>query len=253
MSGPAVGSLAWEQAGGPALSRRQRIGTLAGMGTVLAGDILGRLSARTSGPIVDLDAWAAPATPAVHAAYEFATAALSPAYAEHSRRCILFTAVAHTRAGGAPAVDLEALHVAVMLHDVGLFVPPVADETCFTVTGARHARRILEAEGWADDRIASVVTAITANLNPFVSARTFGPLAHMFQSGGLIDVLAQGWKVHPDNLADILARHPRGNLGAETRQLVRSEVNRNPRCRFATFGPVFPRVVARRTFSGSRP
>lgn len=251
MSRSHVGSVAWEQDGGPPLSAVQRFGTLTGMGVVLAGDAAGRLASRRSSPFVDLDDWRPPDTAAVRAAHAFATEVLSPAYAEHSRRCILFSAVAHARSGGSPAVDLEALHVAVMLHDVGLFVPPVAGERCFTVTGAWHARRILRAEGWADDRIESVVTAITANLNPFVPARTFGPLAHVFRVGGLIDVLAQGWKVHPDNLADILDRHPRGALGVETRDLVRAEVTRNPGCRFATFGPVFPRVVARRSFAGS--
>ncbi len=242
-----VGSLAWEQAGGPPLTLGQRIGTLAGMGAVLVADTAGRVVGRRA-PLVDLDAWAAPDTGAVRAAYDLATTTLSPAYLEHSLRCVLFSAVAHARMRRAAPVDLEALHVAVMLHDVGLFVPAQSDEHCFTVTGARHARRVLESADWPSDRIDTVVTAITANLNPFVSASTYGSLAHLFRVGGLIDVLAQGWKVHPDNLAHILARHPRGELGHETRNLVRTEVARHPGCRFATFGPIFPMVVERRSF-----
>jgi hypothetical protein len=135
-----------------------------------------------------------------------------------------------------------------MLHDVGLFLPAQPDERCFTVTGARHARRLLESAGWENERIDSVATAITANLNPFVDARTYGSLAHLFRVGGLIDVLAQGRKVHPENLAQILAEHPRGELGHETRTLVKAEAARHPRCRFATFGPIFPALVARRSF-----
>lgn len=218
------------------------------MAAVLAADTIGRAGLTRSAPLVDLDEWSPPDTEAVRAAYDLASTVLSPAYLEHSRRCLLFSAVAHAHTRPSEPVDLEALHVAVMLHDVGLFVPAGPDERCFTVTGARHARRLLEAAGWDPERIDAVATAITANLNPFVSARTHGSLARLFRVGGLIDVMAQGWKVHPDNLAAILSAHPRGGLGHETRALVRAEVARHPHCRFATFGPVFPALVARRTF-----
>jgi hypothetical protein len=224
------------------------VGILAGMAAVIAADTMGRVGLAKRAPLVDLDPWAPPDTEAVRTAYDLASRALSPAYLEHSRRCVLFSAVAHAQLCPSEPVDLEALHVAVMLHDVGLFLPAEPGERCFTVTGARHARRLLEAAGWDLKRIDAVATAITANLNPFVSARTFGDLAHLFRVGGLIDVMAQGWKVHPDNLASILSAHPRGELGSETRALVKAEVARHPRCRFATFGPVFPALVARRTF-----
>jgi len=216
---------------------------------VLATDTAGRVTPRRTKPPVDLAAWAPPSSAAVRAAYELANDVLSPAYLAHSRRCIYFSAVAHSRMRKPASVDLEALHVAVMLHDVGLFIPSRPDEHCFTVTGARQARHLLESAGWDQARIGSVVTAITANLNPFVPPRTYGDLAHLFRVGGLIDVLAQGWKVQPDNLAAILAANPRGELGPETRALVRAEVAQHPGCRFDTFGPVFPAVVGRRTFS----
>ena len=245
---PRVGSLEWEHAGGPPLSLAQQIGVLAGMGVVLASDTIGRTIRSHQPPLVDLNPWAPPDTAAVAAAYDLASSVLSPAYLEHSRRCVLFSAVAHAQLRHREPVDLEALHVAVMLHDVGLFLPAQPDEQCFTVTGARQARRLLESAGWGSRRIDSVVTAITANLNPFVSSRAYGSLAHVFRVGGLIDVLAQGWKVHPDNLAEILTHHPRGDLGPETHALVKDEVARHPRCRFATFGPVFPGLVARREF-----
>jgi hypothetical protein len=218
------------------------------MGVVLSADTVGRLARSHDAPVVDLGSWARPDTAAVRAAYDLASSVLSPAYLEHSRRCVLFSAVAHAQLRHPDPVDLEALHVAVMLHDVGLFLPAEPNERCFTVTGARHARQLLESAGWDPARIDAVATAITANLNPFVNARVYGSLAHVFRVGGLIDVLAQGWKVHPDNLAEILTEHPRGDLGPETRTLVKAEVARHPRCRFATFGPVFPGLVARREF-----
>jgi hypothetical protein len=150
-------------------------------------------------------------------------------------------------------LDREALCVAALLHDTGLFDPDPDPQGCFTVVGAKKARQITAAAGWAAPRRDSVALAITTNLNPFVSARRYGPVAHWLREGGLIDVLAQQWAVNPDNLAEILNRHPRDGFAEDTARLVRQEARRNPGCRFACFGPIFPTAVRWSTFSNQQP
>jgi hypothetical protein len=51
------------------------------------------------------------------------------------------------------------------------------------------------------------------------------------------------WALHPENLDEILDRHPRDGFADETARLVRQEARRNPGCRFACFGPIFPTAV----------
>jgi hypothetical protein len=256
MSRPRIGSSDWEIAGGPAPSIAQRIGLLAGMGCVLAGDASGRLSGailrRWRGPeFVDLDGWAPPDTPATRAAEAFLHESSSPEFIAHSHRCYYFSAIAYEHSTSKPDLDREALYLAVLMHDVGLFAPQLDSEHCFTVTGARHARRIADEFGWDRRRVDKVAAAITANLNPFVPAGFFGAEAHYFRVGGLIDVLAQGWKVHPDNARTIIERHPRDGFGADTARVIREEIHRNPGCRFACYGPAFPALVRATRFRGN--
>ncbi|AQT80592.1 hypothetical protein B1R94_16945 [Mycolicibacterium litorale] len=101
----------------------------------------------------------------------------------------------------------------------------------------------MTAAGWDAARQDGVALAITTNLNPFVSLERYGPVAHYLRDGGLVDVLAQQWRVHPDNLAEILGHYPRDGFAEETARLVRTEARRNPGCRFACFGPIFPTAV----------
>ncbi|CAM3699820.1 HD domain-containing protein [Smaragdicoccus niigatensis] len=248
-----VGSREWEMAGGPALSLTQRVSLLAGMGAVLLEDSTERLAAQSRAfrtpRKVELGRWSPPQTVAALAARRFLQDNASPEFVNHSLRCYWFTAIVCELAGARKQVDLEALYVAILMHDVGLFLTPPATDHCFSVTGAREARRIAAKSGWTDDRIDRMAAAITSNLNPSVPAKRFGPEAHYFRRGGIIDVLAQGWKVHPDNLESILRQHPRDGFAEDTDRAIKAEVERNPGCRFAVFGPVFPAMVRRMRFS----
>ena len=249
-----IGSAEWEYAGGPPLSIAQRVGLLTGMGVVLAKDSGGRLGSKLGiggcAPRVDLERWTPPDTDAVHAAEAFLEKTASREFINHSLRCYWFSAIAYESSGARTPIDREVLYLATLMHDVGLFTRQADDEHCFSVTGAREARRIAAAGGWHPDRIDRLAAAITANLNPFVPARTFGAEAHFFSRGGIIDVLAQGWKVHRDNLRTILAEHPREGFADDTARTIAREVARNPGCRFACFGPVFPIMVQRGRFAG---
>ena len=84
---PPVGSLEWENLGGPSLSLAQRITLLAGTAAVLLGDGLPRLrwelsrrGMTTPQPPrnIDLAKWAPPRTQAVCAAEEYLRAVASP-------------------------------------------------------------------------------------------------------------------------------------------------------------------------------
>ncbi|MGO9570056.1 MAG: hypothetical protein ACLP5H_21215, partial [Desulfomonilaceae bacterium] len=77
----------------------------------------------------------------------------------------------------------------------------------------------------------------------------FGPEAHFMRVGGLVEVIAQEWKVHPENLARILEQYPRDGFTAEALQLVQREVKQNPGGRFACLNPLFPMMVRRTSFS----
>lgn len=251
-SRPPVGSLDWEAQGGPPLSVAQRLALLAGTGAVLLGDAGSRLrwAMKVSRPTrrVDLSRWAPPRTDAVCAAEEQLRSVASAEMINHSFRTYYFTAIRYESSGHTDSLDREALCVAALLHDTGLFDPD--RRGCFTVAGARRARQITTAAGWEAARQDRVALAITTNLNPFVSAQRYGMEAHWMRAGGLIDVLAQQWAVHPDNLDEILTRYPRDGFAEDTARLVHQEARRNPGCRFACFGPIFPTAVRWSKFRG---
>ena len=93
-----------------------------------------------------------------------------------------------------------------LLHDVGLFEEPrPPSEHCFTVGSAREARRIARAAGWPGGREDRAALAIMQHLNPFVPLSLHGPEPHFIRAGGLCEVIAQSWKIHPDNLRSLKA------------------------------------------------
>ena len=255
-SRPPVGSLEWESDGGPPLSLSQRLGLLTGMAVVLLGHAGPRLrsSLARHGVFggrpprrIDLAECAPPQTAVVRDAEEQLRAVASPQMVHHSLRSYYFSVIRYELGDRLIPLDREEFWVAAMLHDTGLFDD--ARTGCFTVAGARKARRITGEAGWPGTRQDSVALAITTNLNPFVSLDRYGPVAHFLREGGLVDVLAQEWAVHPENLGELLGRYPRDGFADDTARLVGQEARRNPGCRFSCFGPIFPTAVRWSTFS----
>jgi hypothetical protein len=254
---PPVGSLAWERAGGPPLSLGQKLSTLGGAATVVcahfAGRIWSRLRPARRPEKVDLARWAPPDTRAAHEAEQYLRAASSEAMVNHSLRTYYFSGIMYELGGERRAIDREALYVAALMHDVGLFeTPRPPGEHCFTVGGAREARRIAGEAGWDDARQDRMAVAITTNLNARVPLEEFGVEAHFMRVGGLVEVLAQEWKVHPENIAEILARYPRAGFAADALVHVAREAEHNPGGRFACLDPLFPMMVRRAVFSQER-
>ena len=256
---PRVGSVAWERAGGPPLSFGQRLGALGSAGVVVVSHYAQKLWWRLghSGLLparrlqkVDLAAWAPPDSRAARNAESFLREVSSPQMVSHSLRTYYFSGVVYELASIKPPLDRETLYVAALMHDVGLFQSsPSPSEHCFTVGGAREARLIASEAGWDESRQDRMAVAITANLNSFVPSKHFGAEAHFMRVGGLVEVLAQEWKLHPDNLAEILGRYPRAGFAADALQHVQREVKRHPNCRFACLDPLFPILVRRSSFS----
>jgi hypothetical protein len=256
---PAVGSVEWERAGGPPLSFADKFSVLGGAAAVVLGDFGQRLwwvlsqwglvpSSRPEK--ADLKAWAPPDTSAAREAEQYLREVSSEPMVNHSVRTYYFSGIVYDLSGVKQSIDREALYVAALLHDVGLFqTSPPATEHCFTVGGAREARRIAKDAGWDEARQDSVAVAITANLNAFVPISEFGLEAHFMRVGGLVEVIAQEWKVHPENLAEILGRYPRDGFTDEALRLVQREVKQNPSGRFACLNPLFPMLVKRSAFT----
>jgi hypothetical protein len=258
-----VGSVEWERAGGPPLSFGQKLSLLGSAGAVILRDLGPRLwwllgqwgffPAR-SPEKVDLTGWAPPDTRAALESEQYLREVSSEPMVNHSLRTYYFSGILYELSGVKQSIDREALYVAALLHDVGLFQTSLPEtEHCFSVGGARDARRIAKDAGWDEARQDSIAVAITTNLNPFVPLDKFGPEAHFMNAGGLVEVIAQEWKVHPENLAEILGRYPRDGFADEALRLVQREVKQNPGGRFACLNPLFPMMVRLMSFSQEAP
>ena len=256
---PPVGSLEWERAGGPPLSFGQNLGLLAGAGVVVLTHYGQRfwwqLGNRGLVPvhrprIVDLSAWSPPDTRAAREALSYLREVSTPQMVNHSLRTYYFSGILYELSGLKQSIDHEALYVGALMHDVGLFQSsPPATEHCFSVGSAREARRIAKDAGWDEARQDRMAAAITSNPNAFVPIETFGLEAHFMNTGGLVEVIAQEWKVAPENLAEILERFPRKGFAGDALQHVQREMKQNPGCRFACLNPLFPMMVGQSAFS----
>jgi len=254
-----VGSAEWERAGGPPLSFGQKIGVLGGAGVVVLSHYGQRLRWQLSRwgilperrPLkVDLAAWTPPDTRAAHEAEAYLREVSTPQIVNHSLRTYYFSGILYDLSGLKQTIDREALYVAALMHDVGLFqTSPPETEHCFTVGSAREARRIAKDAGWDASRQDSMAVAITTNPNAFVPLDEFGPVAHFMRVGGLVEVIAQEWRVAPENLIDIIERYPREGFATDALNHVHREVKQNPGCRFACLDPLFPIMVRRSFFS----
>jgi hypothetical protein len=203
-------------------------------------------------PKVDLARWAPPDSRAARDAERCAREALTPQMVNHCMRSYWFAAVLCELDGGSPTasrIDREALYVAAVMHDVGLAKPRPPSEHCFTVCCAREARRIATAAGWDEARQDRMAVAIVANPNGRVGRDEFSPEAYFFTEGGMVEVIAQEWRLHPDNLKEILARHPRDGYTTDALAHVRREMALDPGGRFACLDPIFPFLVRRSSFT----
>lgn len=253
-----VGSVEWERAGGPPLTLGQRAVTLAGSARAVTGHFvqyawwrLGRMRAVAR---IDLEDWRPPDSAAARAAEEACRDVSTPHMVRHCLRTYYFSAACYESQPDRPKIDREVLYVAAMMHDVGLFEEdPTGCAHCFTVTGARRAREVVAPSQWSPQRAARMAMAITSNPQPRVRADTYGVEAHYLNEGGFVEIVGQPWRVHPDNLTEILTRFPREGFADDVVGLVKSEVARHPRGRFACLDPLFAMLLRRARFGVPEP
>ena len=129
--------------------------------------------------------------------------------------------------------DSELLHVAALLHDIGLSEDhrPPSVAGCFAVHGGEEARRILHARGadraFADD----AASAIAAHFNVRVPL-AWGAEAHLLHAGAHLDVVGRRLTHLPaDAVTEVLARHPRDGFADYFVDAMQREARDRPRSR----------------------
>jgi hypothetical protein len=151
-----------------------------------------------------------PDTAAVAEASRLVQATTGPLIYHHSRRVFLFGRIHAQRLGLEP--DPELLYLAAMFHDAGLVTPFSGVEQRFEVDGADHGRRFLLERGFSTAAADTVWTAIALHTTPGIPGR-MGPEIAATHLGVLTDVVGAGLDgLDPDQVAEILAVHPRGDF-----------------------------------------
>jgi hypothetical protein len=154
-----------------------------------------------------------PETAAVAEATKLIQETISPPFYHHSRRVFFFGLMHAHRLGVKP--DPELLYLAAMFHDTGLLTPFSDVEQRFEVDGADHARRFLLDRGFSTAAVETVWTAIALHSTPGIPGR-MAPKIATTQLGILTDMIGVGLDaLEHDQLAEILAAHPRGDFSNE--------------------------------------
>jgi hypothetical protein len=154
-----------------------------------------------------------PETTAVAESARYLWERTSPLIYHHSRRVFFFGQLHAHRLGVKP--DAELLYLAAMFHDTGLATPFSDAEQRFEVDGADHARKFLLERGFSAAAADTVWTAIALHTTPGIPDR-MGPEIAATYLGVLTDVIGFGLdELHTDQVAEIVAVHPRGDFKNE--------------------------------------
>ncbi|MEV4313492.1 HD domain-containing protein [Actinocrispum sp. NPDC049592] len=156
---------------------------------------------------------AIPETTAVAEATTLIQQTTSPLIYHHSRRVFLFGLIHAQNLDVRP--DPELLYLAAMFHDLGLLTPFSDAEQRFEVDGADHARKFLAGHGFSTAAADTVWLAIALHTTPGIPGRLAPEIATM-HLGVLTDAIGFGLDgLDRDQLAEILAVHPRGDFKSE--------------------------------------
>ncbi|MFY1614943.1 HD domain-containing protein [Micromonospora sp. WMMD736] len=198
-----------------------------------------------------------PRTTAVAEATRHIQETTGPLIYHHSRRVFLFGLIHARRLGVEP--DPELLYLAAMFHDAGLVTPYSDLQQRFEVDGADHARRFLLDRGFPAAAAETVWTAIALHTTPGIPDR-MGPEIATTYLGVLTDVLGLGLDgLDTDQLAEILAVHPRGDFKNEFLRTTVDGLKNRPETTIGTvnsdylehFVPGFQRVTTVERIVGS--
>jgi hypothetical protein len=163
----------------------------------------------------------------------------SPLIYHHSRRVFFFSLMHAHRLGLKP--DPELLYLAAMFHDTGLLTPFSEVVQRFEVDGADHARKFLLDRGFPATAAETVWTAIALHTTPGIPGR-MAPEIATTHLGVLTDAIGFGLDgLDHDQLAEILAAHPRGDF---KNQFLRAFVDGLSHRPDTTYGTVNSDVLA---------
>lgn len=232
-----VGTLAWARETGGRISFADKLALTrlaAGMALSALPDLLRyRLGLMENFPrLLDPTTLKAPDTAAARAA-ELLLRELTPSFmVNHSLRTYWFSRLIG-EAGGLPFDD-EALYIASLLHDIGLYgdyAHATPDAECFSIRSARAASDLADREGWDGERRDRLAEAITLNLNGHVPPEQ-GHEAHLMMCGVLVDATGlHAWRINPGNIESVFRRLPRLDQDAQLWPLFSAEACRHPGCR----------------------
>lgn len=229
---PALGTLSWLDRTGGKLAWTDRL-TLIAQGVRARAETRKRLRARVKHRFREVVDILPPDSAIVRAAYAMSEDASEPYLLNHCLRAYFW---ARLLDDGARPFDDEAVFVSLLLHDLGLTeTHRLRDEKhqCFTVVGARAVERLGARHGWDGQRTRLAAEAIALHLNVVVHDR-YGREAWMVRAGSGADVAGIGLDVlHRDQVAAVVARHPRLDLKRRITHCLAIEAEQRPASRIA--------------------
>lgn len=227
---PGVGSLRWAERTSGVLSARDRL-RLLGQGLLMqAEEVPHQLRGRLGFPFrrrafADPDCLRPPDSQVAKEAEELCRQMRPRMLVNHSFRTYLWASILGAYRG--MRYDEEAVYVGALLHDYGLAEGHSDPPACFTLLGAGAAKQIGQHCGWEPRRSDLAAEAITLHMNLRVSKDA--PEAYLVAAGTQLDVIGRGfWHVHPDTIAAVLERYPRGEVKREMLTLFREQSKRHP-------------------------
>ena len=231
---PDLGTLAWTERTGGALTRRERLALARPLARGHRDLVMGHLALAVRlhrGRRVHLDpaALAAPDSSTAHESTVAARDLLSPAVLQHSHRAYVW-GVALAALDGID-VDRELFYVASMFHDTGL--PSGIPDVDFTVRSAAHLRLFADRHGMSPAQRDVMTDAIALHHTPGVAPEA-GPEAYLLSAGAAVDVFGLRAGDIPDAVRrQVLQQHPRLGFKQEFTRLWRAEARQVPRGRAA--------------------
>jgi len=246
----ALGTWTWLERTGGKLSRTDRL-------RLIAQGVRARATARLSGRRlhavrhVDLDSVTPPDSAIARVAEALCRDVSEPWLYHHSLRAWYWGRLLDD---GSRRFDLEAVYVAMLLHDLGLtdrYRLRRGSVQCFTEPGAREAGKLARAHGWPDARAELTANAIALHLNIIVG-NEHGREAQIVRSGAGADIIGQNLsRIEVDQQDAVLRRHPRLQFKQEIDRVMRVEVAERPCCRMAFLYQTlhFDSLVARAPFA----
>ncbi|MDQ2585226.1 HD domain-containing protein [Saccharothrix yanglingensis] len=171
-----------------------------------------------------------PDTALARQAMRFARDESSEVLFNHVMRSYHFGVLLLERAGA--RYDRELLFIGSVLHDLGLVERFTTPTERFELDGADAARRFLRERGMAADRVDVVWDAIALHTNATIAARKRPEIAAVAAGAG-VDVGGRGLEaLDPDDVAAVVAAHPRTGFKRDTVDTMVDQCRRKPMAYF---------------------